>query len=764
MIVAAVLSGFAAALAAPALVRRVRPLSGYLLAVLPAGLAIYFARLLFVTPPGGGLTSFAWAPSLNLAFSLNADGLGLFFAVLISGIGAVVVVYSGGYLAGHPQLGRFYGWLLTFMGAMLGVALSDNLLLLYVFWELTSVSSYMLIGFDHEEPAARAAALQALLVTVLGGVALLAGAIMLGIAGGSMEISVLLTRRGILQASPLFLPALILVLLGAFTKSAQFPFHFWLPNAMAAPAPVSTYLHSAAMVKAGIYLLARLSPALGGNDAWTYIVGTVGMVTLLLGGYMALSRTDLKQLLAYSTVSALGLLTFLIGLGTPRALEAAIVFLLAHALYKGTLFLVAGAIDHETGTRDIRQLGALAEAMPKTAAAAALAALSMGGVLPLFGGIAKEMVYEVGLNSGPWIAAAVVAGGVFFFFIAASAAFGPFWLRVREEDPPAAPAAVHEAPLSMAFSMLALSAGSIILGIFPQWIAAPFAGPAVASAAARPVALQLSLWHGLNAAFILSVFTILLGIALYAARGYVRAIVGKTTVPWGPDAAYASLLRILMFSASAITRFLQSGHLRYYLITIIITLVGLAGIPLIVHGGMHWPAKSFEWRPAEIGFAVIIVLATIMAVRSRSLLGSVAALGAVGYSVAMIYLTFGAPDLAMTQFLIETLTVILFVLVFYRLPHFKDVGSRRSRGISALVALLGGGLITTLVIMAVGIQLHHPISGYFMDVAVSAAHGRNLVNIILVDFRGLDTLGEATVLGIAAVGVYAVIKFKKGQP
>jgi multicomponent Na+:H+ antiporter subunit A len=219
-----------------------------------------------------------------------------------------------------------------------------------------------------------------------------------------------------------------------------------------------------------------------------------------------------------------------------------------------------------------------------------------------------------------------------------------------------------------------------------------------------------------------------------------------------------------MFSASAITRFLQSGHLRYYLITIIITLVGLAGIPLIVHGGMHWPAKSFEWRPAEIGFAVIIVLATIMAVRSRSLLGSVAALGAVGYSVAMIYLTFGAPDLAMTQFLIETLTVILFVLVFYRLPHFKDVGSRRSRGISALVALLGGGLITTLVIMAVGIQLHHPISGYFMDVAVSAAHGRNLVNIILVDFRGLDTLGEATVLGIAAVGVYAVIKFKKGQP
>ena len=381
MIVAAILSGFAAALIAPVLVRRMPSFSGYLLAVLPAGLAIYFARLLFAAPPGGTVTSFAWAPSLNLNFSLNADGLGLFFAVLISGIGALVILYSGGYLAGHAQLGRFYGWLLTFMGAMLGVALSDNLLLLYVFWELTSVSSYMLIGFDHEDATARAAALQALLVTVLGGVALLAGAIMLGIAGGSMEISVLLSRREMVQTSALFLPALILVLLGAFTKSAQFPFHFWLPNAMAAPAPVSTYLHSAAMVKAGIYLLARLSPVLGGNDAWTSIVGTVGLVTLLLGGFMALSRTDLKQLLAYSTVSALGLLTLLIGLGTPHALEAAIVFLLAHALYKGTLFLVTGAIDHETGTRDIRQLGGLACAMPKTATAALLAALSMGGVL-----------------------------------------------------------------------------------------------------------------------------------------------------------------------------------------------------------------------------------------------------------------------------------------------------------------------------------------------------------------------------------------------
>ena len=763
MILACVFSGFAAAILAPALTRRRPAAAGYLLALLPAGLAIYFARLLSVTPPGGQITSFPWAPLLGLTFSLNADGLSLFFAVLISGIGALVVVYSGGYLAGHPQIGRFYGWLLTFMAAMLGVAFSDNLLLLYVFWELTSISSYMLIGFDHEDKTARAAALQALLVTVLGGVALLAGAVLLGIAGGSMEISVLLSRRELLQSSPLFIPALILVLLGAFTKSAQFPFHFWLPNAMAAPAPVSTYLHSAAMVKAGIYLLARMSPALGGNDAWTYIVGAVGLATLLLGGYLALSQTDLKLLLAYSTVSALGLLTLLIGLGTPHALEAAMVFMLAHALYKGALFLVAGAVDHGTGTRDLRQLGGLLHAMPKTAAAATIAALSMGGVLPLFGGIAKEMVYEVASEFGPWITFAVVAGGIFFFYIAAGTAFGPFWQRKGNASRPGDPAHIHEAPFSMWTSTMVLSLSSLVLGILPQTLAAPLAGPAASAATGADAGFELALWHGVNTALILSLLTILSGAMLYGVRVRVRRITGKFIIPWGPDAAYWSFLQIMNAAASGLTRFLQSGRLRYYLMIIVITLVALAGIPLIAHGGMHWPTSDLNLRPTELGFAVLILLATVMVVRSRSILSAVAALGAVGYSVAMIYLTYGAPDLAMTQFLIETLTVILFVLVFYRLPQFKDVGSRRARFGSACVALLGGGLITALVLMAAGVQLHHPISGYFMDAAVSGAHGRNLVNIILVDFRGLDTLGETTVLAIAAIGVYAVVKLKKGQ-
>lgn len=748
---------------APALVRWRPTAAGYMLAVLPAGLAIYFARWISVTPPGGQVVSFPWAPSLGLTFSLNVDGLSLFFAVLISGIGALVAVYSGGYLAGHPQLGRFYAWLLAFMAAMLGVAFADNLLLLYVFWELTSISSYVLIAFDHEDKTARSAALQALLVTVLGGVALLAGAVMLGIAGGTMEISGLISRREQLQSSPLFTPALILVLLGAFTKSAQFPFHFWLPNAMVAPAPVSTYLHSAAMVKAGIYLLARMSPVLGGNETWTYALGAVGLVTLLIGGYRALSQTDLKLLLAHSTVSALGLLTLLIGLGTPHALEAAMVLLLAHALYKGALFLVAGAVDHETGTRDLGRLGGLARVMPKMAVSAALAALSMAGVLPLFGGIAKETVYEVGLEFGPWITSAVVAGGIFFFYIAASIAIGPFWKSKEGSDLPISPAHVHEAPFSMWSSTLILSGSGLILGILPQRLAAPLAGPAASAAAGAHSPLELALWHGIGPAWLLSVLTIITGAALYAVGGHVRRVTARITIPWGPEAAYGSMLRALDAAAAGLTGILQSGRLRTYIIIIIMTLVIMAGIPLIGQGGMHWPYEDIDPRPSELGIAALILMAAILAVRSHSLLTAVASLGAVGYSVAMIYLMYGAPDLAMTQFLIESLTVILFVLAFYRFPQFADVSSRRARLGNGIVALLGGGLITALVLLAAGIQLHHPISGYFMDAAVPGAHGRNLVNIILVDFRGLDTLGETTVLGIAGIGVYALIKLKQGR-
>ena len=367
-------------------------------------------------------------PALGVNLSFTVDGLSLLFALLISGVGALVLVYAGGYLAGSPQLGRLYAFLLFFMASMLGLVLADNLLLLFVFWELTSLSSYLLIGFDHERAEARAAALQALLVTGGGSLALLAGFLLLGQVGGSLELSALLSRPGAVTAHLLYVPILLLVLAGAFTKSAQFPFHFWLPAAMAAPTPVSAYLHSATMVKAGVYLLARLSPVLGGTDFWVWLVTVTGSATMLVGAYLALRQSDLKLILAYSTVSALGVMTSLLGLGGALAVRAALAFLLGHALYKGALFLVAGALDHQTGTRDVDRLAGLARAMPITALAAGLAALSMAGIPPLFGFIAKELSYEATLHApaSAWVTAAAVLANALLVAAAGLAGLKPF--------------------------------------------------------------------------------------------------------------------------------------------------------------------------------------------------------------------------------------------------------------------------------------------------------------------------------------------------
>jgi multicomponent Na+:H+ antiporter subunit A len=752
---AAILAGFGAALIAPILQRRLKQRSGWLIALLPIGLFIYFVSQLPNATAAHSVTT-PWVPELGVNLSFRADGLSLLFAVLISGIGALVVIYAGSYLKGHAQPGRFYAWLLMFMSAMLGVVLADNVLLLFVFWELTSFSSFMLIGFNHDDGPSRAAALQALLVTASGGLALLAGLVMLGLIGGTFELSTLLTRGAVLQASPGYAPALILVLLGAFTKSAQFPFHFWLPNAMAAPTPVSAYLHSATMVKAGIYLLARLNPALGGTNLWLYLVGGAGLITMLLGGYLALSQTDLKRLLAYSTVSALGMLTMLIGLGTPLALEAAMAALLAHALYKGALFLVAGAIDHETGTRDVRQLGGLARLMPRVASGAMLAALSMAGMIPLFGFISKELVYETALETGPWITTAILLGGLSFVFVAGVTGFGPF--LSRRHDTPKQP---HEAPPSLWLGPIILGGLSLIFGLLPGAIGGWLIGPAASAASGHTVEVKLALWHGFTPVLLLSLATIAAGAGLYAARSTVQRSAQRLTWRRGPEMVYAWSLKALNGVAQAVTRHLQNGYLRYYLITIVLTTVGLVGFTLISQGALHWPAGDDDLRFYEVGLAVLILLAAGMAITTRSRLSAVAALGVVGYGIALIYLLFGAPDLAMTQLLIESLTVILFVLAFYHLPRFTQLSSTRARWRDAVISLFAGGLITLLVLSAIGVQLAPSISDFFAEVALPQAHGRNVDNVILVDFRGLDTLGEVTVLGIAAIGVHALLKLKK---
>jgi multicomponent Na+:H+ antiporter subunit A len=767
-ITGAVLSGFGLSLAAPWLQRVGRGTAGWIIALLPLGLAIYFASLL--NPIAAGqvfTTSYPWIPSLEVNLSFYADGLSLLFALLISGIGALVVIYAGGYLAGHPQLGRFYAYLLVFMASMLGVVLADNLIVLFVFWELTSLSSYLLIGFYHTEAESRASALQALLVTGAGGLALLAGFVLLGLAGESWELSTLLSRTELIQAHPFYLPGLALILLGAFTKSAQFPFHFWLPAAMAAPAPVSAYLHSATMVKAGVYLLARLNPVLGGTDVWQNSVVTVGVATMLVGAYLAWLQTDLKRILAYSTISALGTLVMLIGWGSDLAVKAMVVFLVVHSFYKGALFLVAGAIDHETGTRDITQLGGLRRLMPISAVAAGLAALSMAGIPPWFGFIGKELIYEATLNA-PVILALAVAANVLTVVVVGLVAVKPFFAQTE------APVKAHEAPPSMWLGPAILAGLGLALGLVSGLAGERLIAPAVAAILGRPSEVKLILWDKLslwsenqfNVVLLLSLVTVLGGLWAYSGRETLRRLTQPLNAigRWGPAWWYDLALEGMMALARLQTRLLQSGYLRFYLLIVIVTTIGLAGTSLLgqINSAMWTRQLTVQFHQWVV--TALILIATVVAAQARSRLTAVAALGVVGYGVALIFILFGAPDLAMTQFAIETLTVILFVLVLYRLPRFAILTSTPARLRDILVASMAGGLMTALILVVTSTPTSSRLTPYFAENSLPLANGRNIVNVILVDFRALDTLGEITVLAVAAIGIYALMKLRLEKP
>jgi multicomponent Na+:H+ antiporter subunit A len=768
MMLLAVLSGFALALMAPWVQRLGNGREAWVLALLPLGLFLFFGHhLLTLDPHAVPTVTYDWIPSLGIRLSFHADGLSLLFALLISGIGTLVVVYAGAYLADHPHRGRFYAYFMMFMAAMLGLVLTDNLLTLYVFWELTSVSSYLLIGFEHENAEARAAAWQALLVTTAGGLSLLAGLILLGQAGEVGAFSTLLIRHEALLDHALYVPIVLLFLIAAFTKSAQMPFHFWLPNAMEAPTPVSAYLHSATMVKAGIYLLARCSPILGGTVLWQSSITLVGAVTMLVSAFMAMTQTDLKRILAYATISALGLMTLLLGVGTSAAVKAAIVYLLVHALYKGALFLVAGAVDHETGTRDVTQLGGLGRLMPITALAAVLAALSMAGILPFLGFIGKELAYEAVLEAPFWtwvLSSATVLANMLFVAVAGVVGLRPF-LGSR----PAALPHTHEAPFSMWLGPLVLAGAGLAAGLQSTWLGEVLVAPAVTAVQGHAATVELALWHGWNLALWLSIVTLLVGVVIYTGRGILRqvAVRWKGVAKWGPESGYDVGLRALQAVAWGQTRLLQSGYLRYYVLLSMITLVGLVGWTLLQRGEVYGPGNGSDVRFYEAWLTGLILIASIATVRARSRLGAVAALGVVGYGVALIFVLFGAPDLAMTQFLVESLTVILFVLVFYHLPDDITRSNRASRLRDLVVASTVGGLMAALVWLMHQVQWYASISDYFAEHSLEQAHGRNIVNVILVDFRGLDTLGEITVLAVAGLGVYALIKLrlkKGGEP
>jgi multicomponent Na+:H+ antiporter subunit A len=756
---------FLAAALAPQAHRALGRRAGVVLAVVPALIFAHLTRF-FVETGSGQAQAWAgdWVPGLGIRLAFRLDGLSLLFALLVTGIGALVLVYGGGYLKGDPRLPRFYAAILFFMAAMLGLVLADDALCLFVFWELTTVSSYLLVGFDHQKEEARKAALQALFVTGAGGLALLAGLLLLGQAAGTLQLSALAERAVAIQAHPLYLPALLLILVGAFTKSAQFPFHFWLPGAMSAPSPVSAYLHSATMVKAGIYLLARLNPALGGTDAWHYLVITAGTVTLLTGALLAYGQSDLKRLLAYTTVSGLGTLTLLLGISTELSARAAMVFLLVHALYKAALFLGVGAIDHEAGTRDVRQLGGLARAMPLTAFAVVVSALSMAGLPPLFGFVAKELFYEAkheAPRAGELLTLASFLGSALVAAAAGLAGYRPFFGAPRVTS-----ARVHEAKPALWLGPVLLASLSVALGLFPDLLAVPLIQPAASAVRGEHTEVVLGPWIGLSPAFVQSLLMLAAGAVLYALHDRALRLagsIGRTLAGWGPTRVYQALLAAVVALAKAQTRVLQNGVLGRYLLVTIGTAVVLGGYALSTREGLV--AVTFD--PPSVGEALVaaaMAAAALAIVRARTLLVAVAALGVVGYGVAVVFLLFGGPDLALTQLAIETLSVLLFVLVLRRLPRLRRLSSRGERLLDGVVAASSGFFVTVLVLVATAAPHETPLRDYFGAQSLALAKGRNVVNVILVDFRGFDTLGEITVLAAAALGVVALLRLRPGSP
>ena len=728
-----------------------------LLAVLPGSLSAYFIYLLSLVSTNGPFTAIIpWVPGLQLSLSFHFDGLSLLFATLIVGVGALIVIYAAKYLEGHPQAGRFHLALFAFMGSMLGVVLSDNLICLFVFWELTGFTSFILIGFDHERQDARRAATQAFLVTGGGGLALLAAAILLIRAGGTASISDLI-RSGSLAGHPLYPGIAALVLLAAFTKSAQFPFHFWLPNAMEAPTPVSAYLHSATMVKAGVYLIARMTPLLGGTTGWAGTVTIVGAITMVGASYRALLETDLKRVLAYSTIGALGILMFLLGIGTPAAITAAVVYLLAHACYKGALFLVAGAIDHEVGTRDLTALGGLARSMPVTATAAVLAAVSMAGIPLTFGFIAKDLVYEsvtrldLSRIEMTIVVAASLMTSVCLGGIGLIAGLAPF--RGAASASPAA----HDAPPSLWLGPLVLAIVGLIVGSFPMVANLPVT---LAAASVTPVGpVHLAIWHGIGATVLLSGATLAGSLALFAYRDGIRRYAWPRALR--TERVYAGALSGLDSLSRRVSPALQSASLRSYLLVVVVTTVTLVGTALATGRVLPAPSRSTPIAFHEAVVAILISCAALSAAFARTNMSAVLSLGTVGYGVALMYALLGAPDLAMTQFAVETLTVVIFVLVFYQLRGFGDLSSTAVRVRDAMVAAAAGVLVTTLVLFVGASGTTSRLSAYFADAAPRLAHGRNVVNVILVDFRGFDTLGETTVLVTVAIGVRALLLIGK---
>ena len=710
-----------------------------------------------------------WMPSLGLNLTLMLDALGFFFACLILGIGLLIITYARFYLARDDNMGEFFTYLLLFQGAMVGIVLSDNILLLLVFWELTSLSSFLLIGYWKHLPEGRQGARMALTVTGMGGLAMIGGMMLLGQIVGSYDLSVILQNRDLIQASPLYLPALILILIGCFTKSAQFPFHFWLPHAMAAPTPVSAYLHSATMVKAGIFLMARMWPVLSGTPEWFVIVTGAGLITMVLGAVIALFKHDLKALLAFSTVSHLGLITMLLGTGTAFGAMAAIFHILNHATFKAALFMSAGIIDHETHTRDIRRLGGLRHLMPVTFGIATIASLSMAGIPLLNGFLSKEMMLEQAAHTvlfdNHWLVPALATLGSLFSAAYCFRLIGHVFLGPVRDDYPAKP---HDPGVGLWGPPAFLATLVVIIGIAP-FAAEPLVKlvtAAVLGTAADVPTAYFKIWHGLTPALYMSIVAVAGGLLMLALYRPALRLWDATPRPEAKT-IFDGIIAGFVGLARRITLGLHDGAFTRYGAIMAITVVA-AGYYAWSTGTVGLPTRTLQPAGAvEVAGWIMLVAATLgMAAMHRNRLLSLILIGIVGLMVSVGFVFFSAPDLAMTQLTVEVVTIILMLLALNFLPNKTPVESsvlRRSR--DGIVAITAGLAITGLTYYYLLRDTVVPsISDYHLANSYKGGGGTNVVNVILVDFRGFDTFGEIIVLGIAALLIYALTETLLASP
>ncbi|MBM7605446.1 multicomponent Na+:H+ antiporter subunit A [Metabacillus crassostreae] len=793
----AILSPFLFAILVPFLYKYFRKIhTGWFVLVLPVLLFAYFTQFISSNMNGETIKQTAnWIPSLGINFTAYIDGLGLLFALLITGIGALVILYSIYYLSKEKeQLNTFYVYLLMFMGAMLGVVLSDNLIVLYTFWEFTSLSSFLLIGYWYKREKSRYGAQKSMLITIFGGLLMLGGFIMLYMMTNTFSIREIIEKVPEISQHELFIPALVLILFGAFTKSAQFPFYIWLPDAMEAPTPVSAYLHSATMVKAGIYIVARFSPVFAGTPEWFWIVSAFGIFTMFWGSFNAVKQTDLKSILAFSTVSQLGMIMSMLGVGSAAlaidsidnsvytvATLAAVFHLINHATFKGSLFMVVGIVDHETGTRDIRKLGGLMSFMPITFTISIIGAFSMAGLPPFNGFLSKEMFFTSMIRIlemdvfnletlGLLFPIIAWIGSIFTFIYSMVLVFKTFTGKYQPEKLEKKP---HEAPIGMLISPIILASLVIIFFFFPNILAYTIIEPAMASIIPGLLGdenhfhVHIYAWHGFSIELFMTLGVIALGVLGYFFlrkwRGVYNLVPEKLALNKGYDAALYTLDK----STFKITRFYMTGFIRDYLAIIFTFFILILGTTLILTDGFSFSLKG----TAPIGIyeavlAVVMVIGTITVLFAKSRLTAIIALGSVGYSLSLFFVVFRAPDLALTQLLVETVSVALFLLCFYHLPEFKKKEKKLNFKLTNLIISLGVGAIVTLIALSANSQrVSETISTYFIENSYKLAGGKNMVNVILVDFRGFDTLFEIAVLGIAGLGIYSMIRLKvrKGE-